>query len=656
MQFLNRVKYDAAHSSGFVFTLTAKTGYETAPDASGNVMVLQDSAGNSARVLATIAGTSMTVTAIFSTSESDNTMPTFGAGLEAFSSDVAEVMQRPFCTAAAIISGQSNAVSWNDGKANMPASYFHEIDNAIRVNTFNLSPRGPFRSVVAIEPLGHLTMTLESPQSDTLGPGIPFAQELKREGWGEVEIFPFGINSAPISDFIRNGSNYNALRDALIEYLNADPRNKVIAWAHLQGETDNGLGTTEEAYRTALLNLVNFMKIDVQAATGVSIDDLCFLAVGLGGDYLAASGGATIEAAIASIPNYLKHSAYVPVPVNYSRANSSYESNDIDTTHHSAYGCLRIGRDLLIDGLKAARANLNPSTSETLALEATAPNLPLSGSTAELYTSKLTLEASAPNLPLSGSAAQLVTAEPLNLNATAPSLPLSGSTAELETTPAPQAPSIPNTLALSPGIVLRGDHGVTVDGSGNVSQWDDLSGNNRHVVANNGDVTYDASGNALVFDGASDLLYAAGVIDQNTATQGTIIIEFNGSAGAPHCESTAAFASFINIATNAHFHMAGSSGNGNWETINDTDLNDGNDHVVAMVLDATHFRVYHGQRAGGISEVFSETKVSPAASAMQTVIGGTNGGNYLNGQVKNYFAKNADALTLSEINDVIAEF
>lgn len=99
-------------------------------------------------------------------------------------------------------------------------------------------------------------------------------------------------------------------------------------------------------------------------------------------------------------------------------------------------------------------------TGRFLTLEASAPVLALSGTTAELFTdAELLLEATAPSLSLSGSAAQLFTGSTLALNATAPNLSLSGSTAQLTT----DAELI--LQATAPNLPLSGSNAWLVEGN-----------------------------------------------------------------------------------------------------------------------------------------------------------------------------------------------
>lgn len=366
MQFFNNAEFDATPIlAGITYTLTVKQGREDIPaNAKSVVMVLADDSGKAARVLMDASGSTYTVTRIFSTTESNNLMPNFGAGLRAFSSDVAEVMLIPFICFGINYTGQSNAVGWNQGKANIDREIFTEADNRIKYwstnhPTYSASPR----KIYALEGLRHRSYPLSG--ANNLGPYIPLAYRMLEEGYNEICGLLFARNAASITTYDQGSADYNALLDALEQFTNASPLNQVGLWVHQQGETDQGAGMTPAQWVTKLTEFKANITADLLARNGYDLSRTPFVTVGMHEDYRNSAGYDNVndmEQGNADIVNNMAYAGYAPLGAGLSVTNNAAtEGGGVDDTHIAALSYVEAVPSAIMGAYKQALLNVNPT-------------------------------------------------------------------------------------------------------------------------------------------------------------------------------------------------------------------------------------------------------------------------------------------------------
>lgn len=647
MKFYNLAKYDLVQTSIYTFTATLVSGYEAIPNGAVNIpFSIMDSVGNHVRMRASLSGTLFTCTQVFSSTETDNSMPTFSGTFQGTSSNVGEVISKPFINAGVIGTGQSNLPGSNSGKGSLDPLFFVEQDHRIKQVTHNRLGNRDYIEAYAVEPLFHLA----GGTVNTMGPLLPFAYELLKEGYHQITLLPFAKSAAAISIYASGQIEYNALKDGTIAWLNDSPNNQVEVWIQMQGETDSGLETDPDTYRDANIQMRIDLAVDVLAATGVDISRVPFIAVGLGPDYIigqSSSAGATgIRDAIADIPNYMPYSGYVTVPAGVSRNASTNEGGSVDPTHLSAEGQFLLGRTLIMPVVLEARKNFSPIGLGTI-INLTAPNCPTIGTTINVHTNEPTvINLTAPNCPTVGVTISVVDDPSATvINLTAPNCPVAGSTIDVVL---PLV--ITDTLATSPTAYFRSDSGVQVSGI-DVTQWDDLSGNANHTLPGDGTVTLVAD--ELTFDGASDLIRAA--LLTFSPRDATIIIELRGSAGTPFQEVVGG--NGTRMFTNDIYQIKPGVGT-NLKAITSPDIRDGVTRVAAMTLDGSFFKIFHSTGGAAVTETWSQASSAPSFFTGGNGWIGSDGTatSYWTGVIRRLYIKDGAALTEAEINQVIAEF
>lgn len=631
MPIYNNAVYDAVQQTALTYTLTIQSGREAIPaDSKGIVLVLKDDDDKYARVKMDASGSTYTVTEIYSTTEADNTIPSWGTGLICFSSDVAEVLNVPLLSFGMVYSGQSNGRGKNEGKPNLDRLLFNEFDNRIKQSNFLQSPRDPDEiKLYAVEPIFHITLHTDP---DSLGPAIPFAYKLLDEGWREINIFPMCENATTISQFAQGTTNYNYIRDSIVEYLNASPLNILGVWVHQQGETDNINGLPSASWTTAHVDLVDNMRTDVQALAGVDISRVPHLAVGLHTDFINSPNamGNDINPGIEDVENNLGYSAYVPLGAGLSRnSDSANENGSTDEVHISASGMLEVARQL-IDKLPAARLNFGAAASPIVVV-----NPALETDSSNVIVPVIT---GATIVPV-GAAVEVDFSNTVSV----PSAIAVGTATETDTSVAMTVVNSahPLTDATNPTAYFRRDNGLN-DTAGNYDSWDDLTGNGNNLgAATFGTPTVDAEG--VVFAGADVIpLPDAFFTDPNGST---CILRYKATAGT-------LLINHLNSFVNPDVGSVGWQQGTNLVT-SITGMNDGTWKNLAITLDSGELNVY----INGVNVGTDNTITIATSSDGDGALGGRRtGANYMTGTASALYWKLGDALSLSDINDITSEF
>lgn len=656
MPFYNANLYDLVQTTTFTFTATIVATFETIPDGAKDIpFMLLDGDGNRARIRASFSGGVFTTEEIYSTTELDNSMPTFtaGPGFQGGSSDVAEVIGRALCIPALILSGQSNGPSWNIGKSSLDPQHFQELDNRYKQSTFHQSGRNAnYTQGYITGPLDHITV-INDPL--TLGCFSSFAAELLKEGWADAVCIPAGANSTTISYFNKPGVGYSNLLDPIIEYLNASPNHVIGAWAHLQGESDALFGvTTADDYRDANKTLRDNIAADVLVATGYDMTRTPYLVTGLGPDAVLQFGAhaTVIDSGIQEIPDIMDYSAYVTIPANASRNGSANEGGSVDLVHYSAEFQHELGSILLPAALATARKHFVPF-GDGLTLNATNPTIPIVGNTGTIETTgDLILNATNPTIPIVGNTGTIETGEEgLTLNATNPTIPIVGNTGTIETT---VTISTPLTDALLPDLQLRFDIGVSVDGSNDLTAWDDQSANARVVTIGGAP---NSTGTGVNFDGANSEYISIAAITGNL-TAGTIIVEYDATSGCILSSGPSALNSTqLNAGSQAAWFKVGALFSNSETIVAPPDFDDGTKRTLAMTVDGSDFIVYDGPK-GSLSLKHTETSgvFSAHTSAFEVGRLSTTSASYLTGTIYNILVWDGVALSAVNLDATSGEF
>lgn len=361
VQFFNNASFDAAYNSGNnVYTLIVQAEAEDIPDNSQNIsMVIFDETNKAARVLMNkTTANQYTIVRVFSTTEANNSIPTWGSGLKAACTNVAEQMEIPFTSAVVLCTGQSNVVGINSGKPNLPPELFNQPDPRIKFQPDFYPAFDSYDKVYAGDNLQHIS----GGGGLNMGPYVPFAARLLEEGYTETIGIFGGVNAAQIFVYGDGQPTYISVKDALVKALNASPRNKLTTWIHQQGETDQALGTTPAQWVVAVKDFRDRLTADILSECGVDISRVPFMSVGMHGDYRNSGSYNNVndmEQGIADVPNNVPFSAYVPLGNGLSRASdSANEGGSTDTTHLSAFGQVTNGNAIYAK-LDEARANIS---------------------------------------------------------------------------------------------------------------------------------------------------------------------------------------------------------------------------------------------------------------------------------------------------------
>lgn len=464
MSYLDFVRENASVVTDSIFDLSSAVPYSQFPSNVDTDAFLSDVSGNWAHIYGSKVGSQFIRQYTIETSESDNSMPTFGGSL-AIHSTVGATNLNKLTTgrAGVLIIGQSNAVCQN-----------LDNDPTLDFTNGNVTEWHNNQYILAQDPLNH---DLVAPQgSDSVGFGPHLAKTMLRNGYGHVTLIAQAHGSTSFSTgfWRRGGQGYDNARSETASFLNDSPDNYLDRIILALGEDDSAAAVSQAQYSAYQQELFSNLKADLASDTGRDLSRVPIVSLGMNFKYLELFGanGAAVEAAIADDVNNIPYYEYLQVspwativsetvpPLNY---------------HTDAASCRRIGNIELEPATKRARGNEVEEVGGPTVLLATAPSLALSGSSAQIVTT------GGP--------------EVLSLEASAPSLALSGSLAEIVTT---AASATPLTDALNVDAQLRSAVGITISGSG-ISQWDDQSGNGNHGVQ-----TVDANRLSAIQQGTDD--------------------------------------------------------------------------------------------------------------------------------------------------------
>lgn len=301
--FFDRVKYTATQVSSVLFNVAVVPGFEELPTTATRAkLYLLDSAGNSAMIDGYRSGTQIHVNFIHESSTALNLMPTFGAGLEIYSTVGAPVLRQRRGRGAIVHIGQSNGMGTEDATVG-PLDYTDS-----RILQWSGSNSG---LILAEDPLEHAV----APDAGSVGMSMTFAKDLLAyEDHNQIVIIPHCEGSTGFFEgqWVQGGGLYNGALAKVNAFLAENPYNYIIAIVWSLGEDDSQSPTRVATFEASLDLATNNFRSDIVGNVAMpNADRVPVLVTQMSPDWNINASVTTGKAILTDFPNRIQYGGYV---------------------------------------------------------------------------------------------------------------------------------------------------------------------------------------------------------------------------------------------------------------------------------------------------------------------------------------------------------
>lgn len=348
--FFDRVKYAASKVDDSTFNVALSPGFRelSTSEARASLYAI-DSAGLYAHIDGYRAGSQILVNFIYSSSESDNSMPDFGAGLIIYSTVGGEVLQNEIGIGAIVHIGQSNGMGTEENSKG-------DLDyNDSRILQWSTSNNG---LILADDPLEHYA----APRANSVGMSMTFAKDvLQRERHNQICIIPYCEGSTGFGEgqwIPDTGYLYNGVLAVINSFLALNPNNYIIAVIWSLGEDDAADFGYTSAFESNLDNATESLRADIVGNVRMpSASQVPFLVTGMSQDWTSFPlSRPIIQSILEDTPNRLSFTGYVS-------SVGATTQTEINNIHFDTAGYRLIG-SRMYDQLVLARGNIVAGANE----------------------------------------------------------------------------------------------------------------------------------------------------------------------------------------------------------------------------------------------------------------------------------------------------
>lgn len=269
----------------------------------------------------------------------------------------AETMNRKIHGVAGIaLGGQSQIVGYNEGKDS-------DIEYP-RAGVTEYFANQDYRTL-ASEPLDHLDALGTTVRSVTFA--LHYAETLQREGFNRIEFIAGGTGITSFSEghWVRGGTQYDNFLAKIKGFILDDSANFLNEIVMAIGESDAVNNQTKAQMDAHLLTFCTHIRADIFAETGVNVDRVPIIFLGMNSFFIGQGTGAQVESSLADAPNLIPFVGYVETS-SYATTTTTLSSGVAN--HHSAETHRRIGTRELIEGRRMALKNLAEALPANIAL------------------------------------------------------------------------------------------------------------------------------------------------------------------------------------------------------------------------------------------------------------------------------------------------
>lgn len=503
--FFDRVKYTATQVSSVLFNVAVVPGFEELPTTATRAkLYLLDSAGNSAMIDGYRSGTQIHVNFIHESSTALNLMPTFGAGLEIYSTVGAPVLRQRRGRGAIVHIGQSNGMGTEDATVG-PLDYTDS-----RILQWSGSNSG---LILAEDPLEHAV----APDAGSVGMSMTFAKDLLAyEDHNQIVIIPHCEGSTGFYEgqWVQGGGLYNGALAKVNAFLAENPYNYIIAIVWSLGEDDSQSATRVATFEASLDLATNNFRSDIVGNVAMpNADRVPVLVTQMSPDWNINASVQVGKDILTDFPNRIQYGGYVD-------STGAGTQTELFNIHFNTLGYRLMGSRMYA-ALQLARGNTDAGAPGSITGTANV--------TLEAVTSNAS--GSIPIAGISGSAnvtmANFTASGSGSSNPAAPDVTGSANVTMAEFTSTASGNVV--TAVTAEAIFNRGV-GQTTGGTLTWANQGTLGSSHDAVQATAAEQpTFDASGN-VVFDGSNDRLDLP--IDLANDSSGiSVMVRFRLNAG-----------------------------------------------------------------------------------------------------------------------------
>lgn len=546
MRYFDLVAYTATQIDALNYSITPVAGAKELPE---NVercsMSLLDASGNSCQSWGVRVGTNFRIQTVRGSS-AGLSPPSFPNGASLFSARHAVDMELANGLNGVWINGDSLAVGYTEGGRESDTGPNDWIDPTVfmRGHTPAVSGDDSPMYTALREPMRH---SLRNEAVSDLGVAIPLAHGLRQKGFhnlcmlgngqSSVGFTAYGSSTGSVANDAPSAGNMTRALTQAADFMEDGPSNSMLMGVFFVGTNDINYNNYQD-YLDRLIWMANNYRSRLTALYNRDFSRLPLIFVGQCGEMLADpvtagqnagglfnyEGAPTREQALAALPDYVPHTAYV---------DTAGLASHGDMFHYNAASYRVLGNTLIPEAFYRAMDNHEPVNmvrrndwilgDAVSDMTVITPNTAVMGNVLQNAVSNMTVdvESTSTEATLANVLANAVSN--MTVDVTAPS-------------------ATPTLDANAFDIVLRPDQGITSDASGNVSNWQSVGTNNmdfpQTVAARQPKLVTGANGGIdcrtnrrLHKDSGFNLL-------RNTTAGSTIIVSFTPSSTNGHLLGT----------------------------------------------------------------------------------------------------------------------
>lgn len=334
------------------FSVVTDNGFNGAPDGVTSEFYMDDGS-NRVAVIGKVTSSLFQIDRYIE----GHTSVTWGTTVSIVGTLSAETMNRKMHGVAGIaLGGQSQIVGYNEGKDS-------DIEYS-RSGVTEFFENQDYRTL-ASEPLDHLDALGTTVRSVTFA--LHYAETLQREGFNRVEFIAGGTGITSFSEghWVRGGTQYDNFLAKIKAFILDDSANFLSEIIMAIGESDAVNNQTKAQMDGHLLTFCTHIRADILAETGVNVDRVPIIFLGMNSHFIAQGTGTQVEASLVDGPNLIPFVGYVEV-ASYATTTTTLSTGIAN--HHSAETHRRIGTRELIKGRRMALKNLAEALPANIAL------------------------------------------------------------------------------------------------------------------------------------------------------------------------------------------------------------------------------------------------------------------------------------------------
>lgn len=457
MKLQSRVEYTLTNRNGDVFDAALNSGFEAVPDGEKIYFCLTDDSGNYAECEGRISGSTFTREELYETDNPDGvSLPVFDATVTARSAFPAFMTQRSFGESALVAIGDETLVGFTNGGFDSEKDL---IDPEVLQTRYNWRNSSDVLTtvddvVVAGYPLYH---SKQYSVANSLSPLNGIAMAMKRQlGFNSIRILPATEGGVSFSSFEQGGANYTRLQTMLTSFL-SKAGNTIGVFVVSVGRLEAKASESQASFAAGLDTFRTNIVADVLANTGVDISRVPFVYLGLPDNFRSnfpASSG--VQAALADTPSRQSHSSFLSLA-----GMSTTGTEDLDAGGSRAVG------DVFANAYRNA---FKPVAADVTGTITGASTTALGGTVGD----------GSSVIQAIGGAATTATGGTVTPSV---AVPVVGTITGASTTATGGAVSgLDNSLSANNVLLVKGDTGITKDGSNLISVWADQSGNGNDLT------------------------------------------------------------------------------------------------------------------------------------------------------------------------------